>query len=69
MNMYGVCLNFGRHTICMNGQEIDMLLFDEEQQFVDKKRLGRSQGPRPPPRETAPIPIRRTIPPNPPTST
>jgi len=54
MNTYGVCLNFGKCTIHMNGQEINALSFEEEQQYVDKKRLGRSRGPRPPPRETAP---------------
>jgi len=64
MNTYGVCLDFGKRTIHMNGQEINALSFEEEQQYVDKKKLGRSRGPRPPPRETAPIPIRRTAPPN-----
>ena len=42
MNTYGVCLNFGKCTIHMNGQEINALSFKEEQQYVDKKRLGRS---------------------------
>jgi len=68
MNTYGVCLDFGKCTIRMNGQKINVLSFEEERQYVDKKKLGRSRGPRPPPRETAPIPIRRTSPPNPPTS-
>jgi hypothetical protein len=64
MNTYGVCLDFVKRTIRMNGQEINTLSFEEEQQYIDKKRLGRSRGPRPPPRETAPILIRRTAPPN-----
>ena len=68
INTYGVCLDFGKHTIHMNRQEINVLSFEEEQQYVDKKKLGRSWGPRPPPREMAPIPIRRISPPNPPTS-
>jgi hypothetical protein len=45
MNTYGVCLDFGKRTICMNGQEINVLSFEEERQYVDKKKLGRSQGP------------------------
>jgi hypothetical protein len=56
MNTYGVCLDFGNHTICMNGQEIKSLSLNEEQSFVDKKKSQRSgQGPHAPPRETAPI--------------
>jgi len=30
MNTYGVCLDFGKHTIYMNGQEINALSFEEE---------------------------------------
>jgi len=42
INTYGVCLDFGKHTIHMNRQEINVLSFEEEQQYVDKKKLGRS---------------------------
>jgi hypothetical protein len=42
MNTYGVCLDFCKHTIHINEQEINALSFKEEQQYVDKKRLGRS---------------------------
>jgi hypothetical protein len=42
MNMYGICLNFSKHTICTNGQEINALSFEEEQQYIDRKKLGRS---------------------------
>src|ERR1700677_3474812 len=70
MNTYGVCLNFGNHTIRMNGKEIQSLSLDEEQSFIDKKKNQRSghQG-RSTPRETAPRQVRRLLSTLPSTST
>jgi hypothetical protein len=42
MNTYGVCLDFGNHTICMNGREIKSLSLDEEESFINKKKSQKS---------------------------
>jgi hypothetical protein len=50
MNMYGVCLNFGMHTICVTSKEIKAFSFDEEQAYVNKKHY-KSRGRKPPPKK------------------
>ena len=50
MNTYGVCLNFGNRTICMNRTQIKVFMFDEEQAHVNSRRPVKG-GKHPPSRE------------------
>jgi hypothetical protein len=59
MNTYGVCLDFGSCTICMNRHKIKAFSFADEQSYIDKKQ--KSRGRRSLPWETAPIRARKTV--------